>query len=298
MLVSCQESSNSQQTSFTDSPSEGTIYISVDEAFKPVIQEQIKVYQSSYPKAKIVASYKPEVECFKDLQKDSTRMVIVARGLNKEEQKYYRSNLGYDAVFGVLAYDAVAVIVNKQSSDSIYTVKSIQNLLSGKVLDKTLVMDGNNATSTVRYLMDTLMKGTAFGKNVVAAKSSKEVIEFVANNVNAVGFVGLAWIGDPLDKQQIEWRKKVDFALMECTLCPKKGEIFAKPSQATIQGGEYPFRRGIYYILKENRTGLGSGFLNFLSHERGQLIFRRSYLAPAKMVFQERTTLLNESTTL
>src|SRR3954468_15855076 len=64
-----------------DSPKNGTINISVDESFKPVISEQIKVYESSYPGTKINASYKSEADCFRDLQKDSTRMIFVARGL-------------------------------------------------------------------------------------------------------------------------------------------------------------------------------------------------------------------------
>jgi len=38
-------------------------------------------------------------------------------------------------------------------------------------------------------------------------------------------------------------------------------------------------------VLKENYTGLGTGFTNFLSLERGQLVFRRSYLVPAKNIF-------------
>ena len=36
-----------------DSPKNGAINISVDESFKPVISEQIKVYESSYPGTKI-----------------------------------------------------------------------------------------------------------------------------------------------------------------------------------------------------------------------------------------------------
>ena len=40
--------------------------------------------------------------------------------------------------------------------------------------------------------------------------------------------------------------------------------------------------------------GLGSGFVNFLIYERGQLIFRRAYLWPAKMSFEIRTAGINE----
>jgi phosphate transport system substrate-binding protein len=42
----------------------------------------------------------------------------------------------------------------------------------------------------------------------------------------------------------------------------------------------YPLVRGLYYIIKENYSGLGTGFISFLKYERGQLIFRRAYLGP------------------
>jgi phosphate transport system substrate-binding protein len=56
----------------------------------------------------------------------------------------------------------------------------------------------------------------------------------------------------------------------------------------------YPLIRGLYYILKENYSGLGSGFLNFLQYERGQLIFRRAYLGPSKIGFGIRNVKINE----
>ena len=46
--------------------------------------------------------------------------------------------------------------------------------------------------------------------------------------------------------------------------------------------------RGLYYILKENYSGIGNNFVNFLVNERGQLIFRRAYLVPARMTFNIR----------
>src|SRR6266446_3671386 len=62
-----------------DTPRSGVIHISVDESFKPVIDSQIQVFEALYPEAKVIADYKPEAECFKDLIKDSTRMIIVTR---------------------------------------------------------------------------------------------------------------------------------------------------------------------------------------------------------------------------
>jgi phosphate transport system substrate-binding protein len=68
---------------------------------------------------------------------------------------------------------------------------------------------------------------------------------------------------------------------------------YVKPTQAGILTRRYPLVRGLYYILKENYNGLGSGFASFLKYERGQLIFRRAYLAPV-MDFEIRSVRINE----
>ncbi len=286
LVISCGDASNKR---YNDTVTKGRINISVDETFKPVIEEQIKVYQSTYPEAEIIASYKSEADCFRDIQNDSTRLIIVTRGLNPNEREFFKSSLNYVPEYDVVAYDAVAVIVNKASNDTLFTLEKLSSYLSGKDSSKSVVLDGKNATSTVRYVMDSLLRGAPFGKNVMAAKSSEEVIDFVANNANTIGMVGLSWFGDSTNPEQREYMKKVKYALVECKACEEKG-IFAKPSQATVTYSQYPLVRGIYFVLKENFTGLGTGFAGFMSQERGQLIFRRAHLVPGKMVFRKRTT--------
>lgn len=291
-VVSC--SGSGKKTDDRDTPVKGTIHISVDESFKPVIEEQLLVHHSSFPNTTIHVSYKSEAACFRDLQSDSTRMIIVAKGLTDEEASIFESNLSYKPQYGILAYDAVTVVVNRQSKDSVFTIAQLRDILSGKN-QVTAVMDGKNATSTVRYLQDSVLRGAALGKNVLAAEGSEKVIETVSNNPEVIGFVGLSWVADSYDPKQAAQLKKVRTALVECVKCEEK-DLFAKPSQASLAYGEYPLARPLYYVLKENAAGLGTGFMNFMSLERGQLIFRRSFLVPAKMGFNNRLGKIKEAT--
>ncbi|MES2004362.1 MAG: substrate-binding domain-containing protein [Bacteroidota bacterium] len=283
-FISCKNSGRKPDD--RDTPTNGEINISVDESFKPVIEEQLLVHHSSFPNTTIHVSYKSEAACFRDLQSDSTRMIIVAKGLNDQEAKSFEDNLSYKPQYGILAYDAVTVVVSRQAKDSVFTIAQLKDILSGKN-KVTAVMDGKNATSTVRYLMDSVLRGTPIGKNVVAVDGSEKVIEAVSDNPNAIGFVGLSWVADSYDPKQVANLKKIRTALIECVKCEEK-DLFAKPSQASLAYGEYPLARPLYYILKENAAGLGTGFMNFMSLERGQLIFRRSFLVPAKMGFNKR----------
>lgn len=278
----------------TDTLVSGTIYISVDESFKPVMEEQIRVFEKSYPQAHIIAAYKTEADCFKDLYNDSAnRMVIVTRGLNDQEDVYFLDTLKYYPHWDNIANDAVTVIVNSKSNDTLFTLERLRNQLSGKTnREQKIVFDGLNATSTVRFVMDSILKGEKFDTSVVqAVKSSQQVIDYVAKTENAVGFVGISWVGNPEDSAQVEMLNKVKIVYVSCLVCEDKP--FVKPMQASILTRRYPLVRGLYYILKENYNGLGTGFVNFLNQERGQLIFRRAYLG-TRMDFGVRRVKINQ----
>lgn len=275
-----------------DTNESGTIHISVDESFKPVIDSQIQVFEALNPKAKIIAEYKPEAECFKDLIKDSTRMIIVTRGLTTEEEKFYQDSLSYSPTWSKVANDAIAIVINNKASDSLFSLSELRGILEGTTGDKGVaVFDGLSATSTVRYAIDSILKGKSLDtKKVFAEKNSQGVIDYVSEHNNVLGFVGVSWIGNKEDTSQLSFLKSIRIASLECT-CPEKS--FIKPYQANIVRHRYPLVRGLYYILKENYNGLGSGFANFLEYEKGQLIFRRAYLAPTKMNFSIREATLN-----
>ncbi len=278
----------------TDTSESGTIHISVDETFKPIIEEQIEVFEASWPRANIIAEYKPESECWDDLLKDSTRMVIVTRKLTQPEIAFYYDSVGVYPSTGVLAQDAVALVVNRETKDSVFTKEQVTDLLSGKSkLPYKLVFDGVKATSTVRFAIDSILKGGKLSTNsITAAKTSREVVEYIAANPGYIGFVGISWIGNPDDSSQTNLLKKVRIAWLPCDSCEEAG-TYTKPWQEEILTKRYPYVRDIVYVLKENHAGLGKAFTNFMMSDRGQLIFRRGYLVPAWKIFMMRETKMN-----
>lgn len=276
-----------------DTINSGTIHISIDESFAPIMDEQIKVFMSQNPKATIIPHYKPEAECLKDMLEDSTRMVIVTRGLTADEELFYKDTLSFVPMWGKLANDAITVLVHNNSKDSLFSVAEIKSMLNGTTqYPYDLVMDGLKATSTVRFLIDSVLRGQPMAGKVMAAQNSEGVIDYVATHPNALGFIGVSWIGNKDDSTQLTFMKKVNIAALQCANCPE--EVYVRPYQANIAMKRYPLNRGVYYILKENYPGLGKGFVNFLTHEKGQLIFRRGYLVPDRMGFQIRKANVSE----
>ena len=275
-----------------DKFNKGIIHISCDESFKPVIDAQIQVYEARYPDAKIIAHYKPEADCLRDLFVDSIRMVVATRGFTEPERNLMIDSLKVGPEMLTVAYDAIAVIVHPENPDSFFTMKEIGELVGGKSKENLIpVFDGVKATSTVRFMIDSVLKGGPLGPGVVAAKSSEGVIDYVSQTTNAIGFIGVSWVGNKDDTAQLSFLKKVRLARVEST---DSADAYVLPVQYLIYTRTYPMVRDLVYVLKEQHIGLGKGFANFLKSEIGQLVFRRAYLYPALRPFYVRQAELKD----
>ena len=267
-----------QEEEKPDSGKRGTIYVSADESFKPVIDEQVKVYESNHPGTRIMVNYKPEAECFKDFGVDSIRMIIATRTYNEEERAIIVDSLKIAPQYMVVARDAIAVIVHPQAKDSFFTMNQLRQILKGDFNGNLIpVFDGVKATSTVRFIIDSVLRGDKLTPKAMAARSSEEVINYVSENPGVIGLIGVSWIGNPEDNQQQSFLKKVRVASIESKYTPGQ---YVKAYQENIHTLQYPMVRDLVYTLKEKHKGLGYAFAGFMSGEIGQLIFRRAYLVP------------------
>lgn len=292
LVIFFQACSDKSKEKKADRFDNGTIYISCDESFKPVIDAEIEVYQASYPDAHINVQYKPEADCLRDFGVDSIRMIIATRGFSESERKFMIDSLKVGPVQATVAHDAIAVIIHPEAKDSFFTIDRIRDLVSGNLKENLIpVFDGLKATSTVRFMIDSVLKGKSLGKNVVGAQSSEGVIDYVSKTPNAVGFIGVSWVGNKEDTSQQSFLKKIRLARLEST---DSANAFVLPVQYLIYTKSYPMVRDLVYVLREQQYGLGGAFANFLKSDRGQLIFRRAYLQPAKKPFYVRRAELKD----
>ena len=261
-----------------DNLSIGTIDISADESFQPIIEEQLRIFDSSYPDAKITVHYKPEAECFKDYFEKKARIILVTRDLSKADKELCDQNKIFPSS-EALAGDGIAVILNKEAPETELDVNSLKGILTGEYKTKYTVVFDNQGSSTVRFITDSLLKTEKLGSNVFAAKGNKAVIDYVSKNPNAIGFVGMSYVyanedtslaGTFIDDVKVT------------ALQNEKDRQFYKPYQAYIALKSYPLTRRLYYINGESYHGLGTGFANFLGSHRGQLVFLHAHFFPLK----------------
>ncbi|MDP4114664.1 MAG: substrate-binding domain-containing protein [Bacteroidota bacterium] len=270
-----------------DTPTTGTITISADETLRPLIEAELVAFHADYKYAQVNVRFKPEAEVMADLLNDSSKIVIVARKLLPNEQKVLEQQ-SFNPRTTKMAYDAIALLVNKSNKDTVYSLDEIKQMLTGKIKkwksskgDISLVFDNKNS-SIARGCID-LLQGQSMDKSMVfGMNNSKEVLDYVAKNKNALGFIGLNWISDVDDKNNQNFLKTVTVLNIKGPDSSVVSDQYFKPHMAYLALGYYPLRRDIYIISREARAGLGSGVAAFIAGPKGQTIIQRAGLLPAQ----------------
>lgn len=285
-IVSCADEHKKKTP--TDTLTSGTLEIAVDETYKPVIEEQIKVFDSSYPDANINVHYKSESECLADFMKGDVKMILITRELTDNEIQIAEENKMITTALPI-AKDAVAVITNKENKDNTYSKSKIQGILTGQYDSTFSIVFDNAGSSTLRYMLDSLIPGEKLASNVYAANSNDSVIKYVSENKKAIGFVSVSYVSDYNDPEGLAFISSVNVGEVYNDSLEKSYQ----PYQAYIAPDWYPLTRKLYYIHRENYPGIASGFAKFLREQRGQLIFKQARLFPTRVNIIFRQAELN-----
>lgn len=274
-----------------ETPTCGKIKIGIDESFSLLGDAELYTFQSIYKNAHITPLYKPELGVLDDFMNDSVRLIITTRKLTANELSYLKGKLSYP-ITSKIAFDAVGFIVNSNNNDTLIRYNIINDIFKGKINNwnqinkknqagKIKVVFDNLKSANVRYIKETF-KIDSFPKNCYVADKNDEVISYVEKHINALGVIGVNWISDTSDSVTRDFLKRVKVVAVTPKYDPES-EDYYKPYQAYIADSTYPFTREVYVINRESFTGLGSGFIAFVSGDQGQRIVLKMGMVPATM---------------
>lgn len=297
LMSSC--GGNKPKNGRTDTYTTGSVQVAMDESFSPLIEEEIEIFELMNPAAKIHPLYTNELEAINLLKSDSVYVAIAARDYRPDEIENLKARRMVPISFPI-AYDGLALIVNKENTDTCISVKDFSSILSGKAtkwsdiysdskLGEFDVVFDNKNSSTVHFCADSILGGKPINSpNISAVKTSEEVINYVERHKNAIGIIGSNWLNDKRDTTNLTFKKNI--TVMQVSKLDKATALNSrKPFQYYFLTGEYPLVRTIYVLLNDPRRGLPTGFGNFISGPKGQMIVMKTGLLPFRGEINVRT---------
>lgn len=294
----------------------GSSTIFCDDGFRNILQEEIEVFEYTYPESSIIPFYVSEGEAIDTLLSDGTQAIITTRQLTKDQISYMKSKHKRVVRQNCIAVDAVALITNKKNPVSALSMSEIADILNGKI-SKWNQLAGNDTTaiklvfdnaesSTVSYLKEKFItdgKNLSETTNSYAQKNNAEVFDVVKNDPDALGVISVSWLGDdlevakkvPMDKRMEDYKNENDTIASALTSevniikvsNPTEQNDFSpvayKPYQAYIYSGDYPLVRKVYMISTASNSTVLHSFYVFMTGFVGQKIISKTGILPYHM---------------
>jgi phosphate transport system substrate-binding protein len=276
----------------TDSPTSGKFKIGIDDSYSLLIDAELYTFQSLYQYAKVDTMCRSEADILNAFMKDSISLIVVSRKLTTDEEKQLNSRQVFPKTTKV-AYDAVALIMNRENPDSTLFYDQVKSIFEGKIKtwkeinpasklkDLSIVFDNYKSCNT-RYFREkfNLQK---LPEVCFAVHNNAEVISYVEKNKGAIGVISVNWVSDKADTISHSFLNRVKVVGISAPGHTDPKSDFYTPHPAYIAEGFYPFTREVYCINRQVYVGLAYGISSFIAGEKGQFIVLRSGMVPAAM---------------
>ena len=287
-MVSC---NNNKEKAETETTTSGAIQFASDESFSPIVEEERKQFEFLYKDAQLTPIYTDDIDGFEQLMAGKVHLYFTSRDLKQGERNYIETKLNVTPLVYRIGYDGVTFIVNKANTDTCITVNDVKRILSGEATNWNQIVPGskrgeievvfdNNRSATLHYCVDSILGGKPIDSpNIVAAKNSEGVIDYVEKTPNAIGVIGSNWVMDQRDSKHLTFKMNIQVMSVTNAKVATPNNSY-KPFQAYLLDNRYPFVRTIYAILAGRGYKLSRGFAEYCSSDKGQLIIMRSGLLP------------------
>lgn len=291
----------------------GSATIFCDDGFRTILEEEIEVFEYTYPQSSIIPIFVSEREALDTLLADATQAIIVTQELSKEEIQFMRSKYKRVVRQQPIAVDAVALITNKDNPVDALSTDQIRDILNGNIkkwsqlagndtTDIKIVFD-NAGSSTVSYLRsEFLPEGKTISElaNAYAQKNNAQVFDIVKTDPNALGVISVSWLGEdlkvaknvPMDQRMEIYQNENDTIKTNLTTevkilkvsNPTEENDFSPVSYAPYQQyiftGEYPLVRKIYMISTASNSTVLHSFYVYVTGFVGQKIISKTGILP------------------
>ena len=214
----------------------------------------------------------------------TTDIAQASRAMKSSEYDQAKKN-GRDPVEITVAMDALSVVVNPSNPVDELTIAQLSGIFSGSITnwnevggnDATIVAlsrDTNSGTHVFFKEHVVQMQGTdkedktlEYGPKVLLLPSTKEGVDEVAGNENAIFYPGLGYVTDEVKPLAIK-------------AIPDSPGVL--PSVAAAQDGSYPISRGLYYYTDGEPTGIIKAYIDYCLSAEGQGRVTESGYVPLK----------------
>lgn len=245
----------------------------------PVSQESAEIYMQENPGTRVTVTGGGSGVGISALLDGTTDIAMASRSIKFNEKiKLARNNKKLCET--VVAYDALAVIVNPHNPVTHLTREQLEQIFRGKVTNwkdvkdpvtgkqgpdlRIIVYSRETSSGTYEFFKTSVLREKNYMAGVLSMPATGAVIQSVSQTRGAIGYVGMAYINKDVRAIKVSY----------------DGKHFVYPSMETGRKRIYPIIRELYYYYTADNETTVKPFINFLLSAEGRDIVMKSGYVP------------------
>jgi phosphate transport system substrate-binding protein len=239
----------------------------------PLTQKEAEVYMKKFPGSSIMVTGGGSGVGLASLQNGTTDIAQSSRKM-KLDEKIKMEDGGKAFKETVIAYDALAVIVNPANKISQLTREQLESIYTGKVTnwkevggdDMPIVLYSRESSSgTFEFFKEHVLNKKNFAQSAMLMPATGAIVQSVSQTKGAIGYVGLAYLENTVKALKVSY---------------DKGTTFVTPSVENAMNKSYPITRPLYYYYLNTTEKAVKPFVDFILSADGQKIVKEVGYVP------------------
>lgn len=242
----------------------------------PLTQELAEQYLKKDPDAEVIVTGGGSGVGIAALPENTTDIAMASRRIKFSEKMKF-AELGLDAEEVVVAYDALAVVVNPSNPVDGLTREQLEAIFRGKITNwkdvggedrKIVVYSRETSSGTYEFFKESVLENKNYMSSILSMPATGAIIQSVRQTKGAIGYIGLAYLNPYVKPLAVSY---------------DGGAHYAVPSVETAADGSYPIVRPLYYYYDSRKEAQVSPFISYVLSPEGQESVLEQGFIPVKM---------------
>lgn len=242
----------------------------------PLTQELAEQYLKKDPDAEVIVTGGGSGVGIAALPENTTDIAMASRQIKFSEKMKF-AELGLDAEEVVVAYDALAVVVNPSNPVERLTREQLEAIFRGKITNwkdvggedrKIVVYSRETSSGTYEFFKESVLENKNYMSSILSMPATGAIIQSVRQTKGAIGYIGLAYLNPYVKPLAVSY---------------DGGAHYAVPSVETAADGSYPIVRPLYYYYDSRKETQVSPFISYVLSPEGQESVLEQGFIPVKV---------------
>ena len=229
----------------------------------PLTQELAEQYLEKHPESEIIVTGGGSGVGIAALPENTTDIAMASRRIKFGEKMKF-AEIGLDAREVIVAYDALAVVVNPSNPVDSLTREQLEAIFRGKITNwkevggedwKIVVYSRETSSGTYEFFKESVLDNKNYMSSVLSMPATGAIIQSVKQTKGAIGYIGLAYLNRFVKPLSVSY---------------DGGRHYAEPSVRTAADGSYPIVRPLYYYYDAEKESVVSPFVSYVLSDEGQ----------------------------